>query len=157
MTGSDPLLCDREKTSEQHLSCPKCGYDLYGLPAIRCPECGFRYDTAALRALAVETDWIRLAVAQDVTKWAASAAFLSLPGAMAQLGLDLVARLVILIVVSTLAFFAWAWVTGIGELFAWRPLGLRLCSFCFHSSPDHLPIGTRTGCSRSTDFCASWQ
>jgi hypothetical protein len=33
---------------EFDLFCPACAYNLYGIPARRCPECGFRYDRAAL-------------------------------------------------------------------------------------------------------------
>lgn len=33
---------------EFDLFCPACAYNLYGIPPRRCPECGFRYDRAAL-------------------------------------------------------------------------------------------------------------
>ncbi|HKQ50569.1 MAG TPA: hypothetical protein VJZ71_21035 [Phycisphaerae bacterium] len=33
---------------EFDLFCPACAYNLYGIPARRCPECGFRYDRPAL-------------------------------------------------------------------------------------------------------------
>lgn len=31
-------------------SCPKCGYDLRGLPEPRCPECGAAVDPSAIRS-----------------------------------------------------------------------------------------------------------
>src|SRR5215813_4087013 len=34
---------------EENLSCPLCGYDLRGLSAPRCPECGSRFEWAELR------------------------------------------------------------------------------------------------------------
>jgi ribosomal protein L37E len=34
-----------------HVICPQCGYDLFGIPEERCPECGFGYDYAAIRAV----------------------------------------------------------------------------------------------------------
>ena len=33
-----PLIGDPEKAPH----CPECGYNLYGLPQLRCPECGHR-------------------------------------------------------------------------------------------------------------------
>ncbi|MBI3836297.1 MAG: hypothetical protein HY287_18415 [Planctomycetes bacterium] len=82
---------------DEHLSCPKCGYDLHGIPAIRCPECGFRYDAAALRSLAADALWIRLAAARELTVRATQAGFLALPslfdsfGISGGLGLGLIA------------------------------------------------------------------
>ena len=35
---------------DEPLPCPLCGYDLRGLPAGRCPECGHGFDPEALRA-----------------------------------------------------------------------------------------------------------
>lgn len=35
------------------LTCPRCRYDLTGLPEPRCPECGLAFDWAAVRAAAL--------------------------------------------------------------------------------------------------------
>ncbi len=35
-------------TLAKHLACLECGYDLHGIPEVRCPECGFHYDAKAL-------------------------------------------------------------------------------------------------------------
>ena len=36
---------DLPSTSVRLIRCPKCGYDISGLPARhQCPECGFAYD-----------------------------------------------------------------------------------------------------------------
>lgn len=32
--------------------CPACGYNLYGIPEERCPECGLRYDLRAVQSVA---------------------------------------------------------------------------------------------------------
>jgi ribosomal protein L37E len=34
-----------------HLFCPQCGYDLFGIPEERCPECGFGYDHHGIRII----------------------------------------------------------------------------------------------------------
>lgn len=34
-----------------HLTCPRCGYDLHGLPEPRCPECGRAFDEQAPKPL----------------------------------------------------------------------------------------------------------
>ncbi len=71
---------------EEHLACPKCGYDLHGIPEVRCPECGFRYDAAALRSMAVSAAWLRLVTARDLIVQAAIAAALVVPAACDRLG-----------------------------------------------------------------------
>ncbi len=43
-----------------HVICPKCGYDLFGIPERCCPECGFAYDGAAIRMLAIDEGWDEL-------------------------------------------------------------------------------------------------
>ena len=46
--------------------CPNCGYNLFGIPQIRCPECGFRYDHAGIAALAedeiLRSYWAKLVI-----------------------------------------------------------------------------------------------
>ena len=71
---------------EHHLVCPKCGYDLHGIPEVRCPECGFRYDHEALKSLADSTYWVRLAAAREVIVRAAIAAALMIPIAAESIG-----------------------------------------------------------------------
>ncbi|MEM7229318.1 MAG: hypothetical protein AAF432_10950 [Planctomycetota bacterium] len=40
-----------DRTSDEHRPCPRCSYDLAGLPASHtCPECGFVYDEDMLVA-----------------------------------------------------------------------------------------------------------
>lgn len=39
-------------TPTGRIFCPQCGYDLFGIPEDRCPECGFGYQRAAIRNLA---------------------------------------------------------------------------------------------------------
>jgi hypothetical protein len=41
-------LFSRQPAEQFDLFCPACGYNLYGIPPRRCPECGFRYDRPAL-------------------------------------------------------------------------------------------------------------
>ena len=71
---------------EEHLFCPKCGYNLHGIPEVRCPECGFRYDHEALKSVADSADWVRLAAARAVIVRAAIAAALIIPIAAEKLG-----------------------------------------------------------------------
>ncbi|HNQ24134.1 MAG TPA: hypothetical protein PKK06_13690 [Phycisphaerae bacterium] len=52
--SSRPPHADLPPTDSPDLFCPRCGYDLRGIPARRCPECGFGYDRAGLRQLAYE-------------------------------------------------------------------------------------------------------
>jgi len=46
-------MTDSHAATTDHLTCPCCGYDLFGLPAdgnvVRCPECGNRSDLRLLR------------------------------------------------------------------------------------------------------------
>lgn len=72
---------------DEHLACPRCGYDLHGIPEIRCPECGFRYDAAAIRSMTASSDWARLAVARVVIVRSAIAAGLMLPAVCGRLGI----------------------------------------------------------------------
>ena len=71
---------------ETHLACPNCGYDLHGIPQVRCPECGFGFDHAALRSLADSADWVRLAAARAVIVRASIAAALWMPLVVAKIG-----------------------------------------------------------------------
>ena len=85
---------------EEHLFCPKCGYDLHGIPEVRCPECGFRYDHEALKSLADSTYWARLAAARVVIVRAAIVAALIIPIAAEKAG----ASGFILLVVAAAAY-----------------------------------------------------
>lgn len=38
-----------ETISTPTIACPKCGYNLHGIPEDRCPECGFGYDHESIR------------------------------------------------------------------------------------------------------------
>jgi hypothetical protein len=87
---------------ENHVSCPNCGYDLHGIPEVRCPECGFRYDHEALKSLADSADWVRLAAARAVIVRAAIAAALITPVAAEKLG----ASGVVLLLVAAAAYLA---------------------------------------------------
>jgi len=73
-------------TLDEHLACPNCGYDQYGVGELRCPECGFRYDAEALRSLASDAEWGRLASAQDVFFRSLVAGLLAWPILVSRLG-----------------------------------------------------------------------
>lgn len=49
--------------------CPSCGYNLYGIPEVRCPECGFRYDLRAVRSLGYGAHHQLTDTACFVTAW----------------------------------------------------------------------------------------
>jgi len=50
------------------LHCPRCGYDLRGIPEDRCPECGFRYEHAAIRMIVADGEEYRLAAYRRVVR-----------------------------------------------------------------------------------------
>jgi ribosomal protein L37E len=92
---------------EEHLACPRCGYDLHGIPEVRCPECGFRYDAAALRSMAASAEWTRLAAARDVIMRATIAGALAVPAACDALGLAAWAQFLVILVAYVAAFLTW--------------------------------------------------
>jgi hypothetical protein len=51
--------------------CPHCGYNVRGIPEIRCPECGFGFDLAAIHSLATATFACRLANYRRMVRFAA--------------------------------------------------------------------------------------
>ena len=99
-------------TLEEHLTCPKCGYDLYGIPEVRCPECGFRYDAAALRTMAASAEWTRLATARELTVRATLAVVLALPAVCNAFGILGWAQFGVVAVAYVIAFWTWALLTG---------------------------------------------
>ncbi|MHC4698097.1 MAG: hypothetical protein ACYTFA_15295 [Planctomycetota bacterium] len=98
-------------TLEEHLACPKCGYDLHGIPEIRCPECGFRYDAAALRSMAASAEWTRLAVAQDLIVRAAIAGALAVPAVCERAGISGSAQFAVIAVAYVAVFLTWTVLT----------------------------------------------
>ncbi|HUU84538.1 MAG TPA: hypothetical protein VM243_13650 [Phycisphaerae bacterium] len=60
-----------DDTEASDLLCPQCGYDLRGIPEQRCPECGFGFDHAALRALTSQDNWERDSAYRRTILWAA--------------------------------------------------------------------------------------
>jgi hypothetical protein len=92
---------------EEHLACPKCGYDLYGIPEVRCPECGFRYDYEALRSLAASAEWARLASARTLIVRAAAATALAAPAVAENLGVTGFWPYGVAAATYTAAFFTW--------------------------------------------------
>jgi len=63
----------------KHLACPQCGYDLHGIPDVRCPECGFHYDAKALVWVATFDEAARLAAARTLIARATVVAALTVP------------------------------------------------------------------------------
>lgn len=60
------FVAEQPIEQNEHLACPKCGYDLFGIPAVRCPECGFRYDALAVKAMLSNLQWARLGLADEI-------------------------------------------------------------------------------------------
>lgn len=92
---------------QQHLACPKCGYDLHGIPAVRCPECGFRYDAAVLRSISASADWVRLIVARSAIVRATIAAGLAVPSVCHTLGATGWLLLLIMFATYAAVFVTW--------------------------------------------------
>ncbi len=95
----------------KHLVCPQCGYDLHGIPEFRCPECGYGYDRAALRSLAGQADWDRLASAQAVTWRAGLAVALAVEPLAVRCGVGLFIRIALVVGVFLTICIAWAILT----------------------------------------------
>lgn len=104
-------LYNGEMTLEDHLACPKCGYDLHGIPEVRCPECGFRYDAAALRSMAASAEWIRLVAARMLIVRATLAAALTAPAVLNRLGISGLSSFCVIAVAYLAAFLTWAVLT----------------------------------------------
>ncbi len=97
---------------EEHLACPKCGYDLHGIPEVRCPECGFRYDAAALRSMIASDECTRLVVARDVTVRATIAAGLLVPLICSSLGIFGWSLFFVVAVAFIVVFSTWVVLTN---------------------------------------------
>ncbi len=85
---------------------------------MRCPECGFRYDWAALRSLGASTAWMRLAVARKVVIKATIAGALVLPVVCDRCNVHGWAQFGVLALAYMSAFLAWVFLSD-----AYRGLG----------------------------------
>lgn len=97
---------------KDHLACPKCGYDLHGIPEHRCPECGFGYDAAAVRSMAKAFERARVAVAQVVINKVAIALALTTPAFSDRIGIGGLAKFVLMASAYVGAFLTWVILTG---------------------------------------------
>jgi len=95
----------------EHIKCPKCDYDLYGLQESRCPECGFHFTIAALKVMMTVTEGQRLASALTVINLAAFATAIGVLVVAACLDVHPIARILLGIVGYTWAFVTWVEVT----------------------------------------------
>jgi hypothetical protein len=103
----DSLLYNHPAMLEQHLPCPKCGYDLHGIPAVRCPECGFRYDADALRSVHESAETKRLTTARGIIVRGVAATALALPAVCERAGVTGWPQLLIVAFVYLVAFATW--------------------------------------------------
>lgn len=69
--------------------CPNCSYNLFGIPQVRCPECGFHYDYAGIAALAIDESLCRRYCVKLVITRAAFALAFAAPGLTGLLHLPL--------------------------------------------------------------------
>ena len=92
---------------DEHLRCPKCSYDLHGLPDVRCPECGFRYDAEAIRTLAASEYWVRLNSARLIILCATCAVTLAIPRVCDHVGLQGWAQFGVSAAAFVVAFVTW--------------------------------------------------
>ncbi len=92
---------------EEHLTCPKCGYDLHGIPDVRCPECGFGYDADALRSIVAAEDWLRFTAARCVVLRAVLAAALAFPAVCDRIGVSGWTRFWLVAVACVAAAVTW--------------------------------------------------
>ena len=105
---------------DDHLACPRCGYDLYGIPPDRCPECGYRYDAAGLAATVTSAECERHRATQVILVRSGLASALAMPSMCEFLGITGLALLCVVALAYAAAF--WMWVVyidvyrGIGTL-----------------------------------------
>ena len=97
---------------QEHLACPSCGYDLHGIPAVRCPECGFRYDADALRSIVASEDWTRFTAARCIVIRAVLATALAFPEACERIGVYGWTQFSLAAVVYVATFLTWVTVSG---------------------------------------------
>lgn len=93
--------------NEEHLTCPECGYDLFGIPEERCPECGFGFDHAALRTIGNTTEFDRWIAGRTVIRRAIVAAALILPLVTEDLIVSAGAHSILSTIIYIAAFAVW--------------------------------------------------
>lgn len=95
-------------TLAKHLACLECGYDLHGIPEVRCPECGFHYDAKALVWVATFDEAARLAAARILIARATAAAALAAPCGCLSVGFGGWGTAFLLMACFLGAFITWA-------------------------------------------------
>lgn len=73
---------------EDHFRCPQCDYDLHGLADGGCPECGFRYDLPALKALSRARQRDRESVAREMGFYGRLGSVMVAPAFLMAVGLN---------------------------------------------------------------------
>jgi len=101
----------QKQIKDEHIKCPKCDYDLYGLQELRCPECGFHFTISALKTMMAVSEGQRLASAQMVICLAAFATAIGVFVVAKGLAVPLVALILLGAAGYTWAFVTWVEVT----------------------------------------------
>lgn len=96
---------------DEHIKCPKCDYDLYGLRELRCPECGFHFTVSAVKAMMSAAEGQRLASAQTVISFSAIVTAIGACIVAPRVGLPFVLLLLLGVAGYTWAFVTWVKVT----------------------------------------------
>ncbi len=107
----------------EEMYCPRCGYNVRGIPEDRCPECGFGFQRAAIRSLAIANFDCRLTNYQRTVLYAAISLACSVVGAASLLDVHYFA-LLLRIGGGALGFAVFHSLTSDGSIFPsiWRIL-----------------------------------
>ena len=93
--------------AEEDVFCPRCAYNLHGIPEHRCPECGFGFDRPAVRDLADEYVRVCLATYRRLIRLSAvTVASVLLPYALCSLPFQSWLLVVVYVVMVAVVFVA---------------------------------------------------
>lgn len=94
--------------STEHLPCPECGYDLYGMAEGRCPECGFGFDREAVQRIHEHRAERRIIAGAGIIRSAAVALALNVSMLSWLVGVGPFGRLILVPIALGMGICVWA-------------------------------------------------